>query len=123
MDCNPDIPPTQSYTGFIILYHVAGENETDEDVETLLDGVATRLVEEGVPAEAMNIQISRGDSPQEEIVAAAEDHDAVVMGESDPSVVTFLFGMTAQKVAKQFLGPVFVVQRGAQDDVEDTDDE
>jgi nucleotide-binding universal stress UspA family protein len=96
----------------ITLYHVAGENETDEDVQTLLDAVASRLMAEGVPEAAIDTQIERGGNSQEMIVDAAADYDTIIMGESDPSVSTFLFGMTADQVAKQFLGPVFVVQHG-----------
>jgi nucleotide-binding universal stress UspA family protein len=107
----------------VTLYHVAEEDETDADVETLLDGVAAQLSDEGIPSDAIDIQVSRGGSPQEMIVDASDDYDALVMGESDPSVTTFLFGMTADQVAKQFLGPVFVVQHGELDDVEATDDE
>jgi nucleotide-binding universal stress UspA family protein len=107
----------------VTLYHVAEEDETDADVETLLDRVAAQLSDEGIPPDAIDIQVSRGGSPQEMIVDASDDYDALVMGESDPSVTTFLFGMTADQVAKQFLGPVFVVQHGELDDVEATDDE
>ncbi|MFD1599955.1 universal stress protein [Halobellus rarus] len=107
----------------VTLYHVAGEDETDADMETLLDGVATRLSEDGVSSDAIDIQISREGSPQEMIVDTSDNYDAVVMGESDPSVTTFLFGMTADQVAKQFLGPVFVIQHGELDDAEETDTE
>ena len=105
----------------VTLYHVAGEDETDADVETLLDGVVTRLSDEGIAADAIDIQISRGGTPQELIVDASENYDTIVMGESDPSVTTFLFGMTADQVAKQFLGPVFVIQRRELNDVKETD--
>ena len=94
----------------VTLYHVAEADESDEDVETLLDGIVTRLFEEGVSPELIETQIARGDDAQELILGAADDNDAIVMGESDPSVTTFLFGMTADQVAKQFLGPVFVIQ-------------
>ena len=107
----------------ITLYHIAEENETDEDVEMLLDGIATRLSEGGVPSEVIDIDISRGGKPQETIADAADDYDAIVMGESDPSVATFLFGMTADQVAKQFLGPVFVIQHGEPDEKETDDKE
>jgi hypothetical protein len=33
------------------------------------------------------------------------------MGETDPSLATFVFGMPADQVADRFLGPVLVVQR------------
>lgn len=107
----------------ITLYHVAEEDETDEDVETLLDAVATRLSEEGISSDAIDTRIEREVDPQGMIVDAADDYDAVVMGESDPSVTTFLFGMTADQVAKQFLGPVFVIQHEELDDDEETDEE
>ncbi|MDQ2056370.1 universal stress protein [Halobellus sp. H-GB7] len=107
----------------ITLYHVAEEDETDADVETLLDGVATRLSDEGLSSDAIDIQISREGTPQEMIVDVSDSYDAIVMGESDPSVSTFLFGMTANQVAKQFLGPVFVIQHGELDDAEETDNE
>lgn len=94
----------------VTLYHVAEEDETDEDVETLLGGIASRLSEEGVSSDLIDTQLSRGDDPQELIVDTADDYDAIVMGESDPSVTTFLFGMTADQIAKQFLGPIFVIQ-------------
>jgi nucleotide-binding universal stress UspA family protein len=96
----------------ITLYHVAAEDETDEDVETLLDGVASRLSEAGVPRDTIDIEVARGGDPEVMIVEASEEYDAIVMGESDPSVATFIFGMTADKVAGQFLGPVFVIQHG-----------
>ena len=99
----------------VTLYHIAEEDETDEDVETLLDGVATRLSEEGVSPESVDIRISRGDDSQGMIVETADDYDAIVMGESDPSVTTFLFGMSADQVAKQFLGPIFVIQHETPD--------
>jgi nucleotide-binding universal stress UspA family protein len=102
----------------ITLYHVAGEDETDEDVETLLDGVANRLSDEGVPPDAIDVEVARGGDPGEMIVEASEDYDAIVMGESDPSVATFVFGMTADNVAAQFLGPVFVIQHGSPEDDE-----
>jgi nucleotide-binding universal stress UspA family protein len=106
----------------VTLYHVAEEDETDADVETLLDGVSTRLSDEGVPSDAIDIQIPREGTPQEMIVDASDNYDAIVMGESDPSVTTLLFGMTADQVAKQFLGPVFVIQHGELDDAGGTDD-
>ena len=104
----------------VTLYHIAEADETDADVETLLDGIAARLADEGISPDAVDIQVSREGSPQEMIVDASDDYDAIVMGESDPSVTTFLFGMTADQVAKQFLGPVFVVQHEELDDADES---
>jgi hypothetical protein len=105
----------------VTLYHVAAEDESDADVETLLDGIATRLSEEGMRSDSVDIEVARGGDPQEVIVDATTDYDAVVMGESDPSVTTLLFGMRADQVARQFLGPVLVVQHETLDEETDTD--
>ena len=95
----------------VTLYHVAGKDETDADIETLLDGLADRLVELGMDRGAIGTRIHRDGKPLEAIVRVAEEYDAVVMGESDPSIATYVFGMPAEKVAERFLGPVLVVQR------------
>ena len=104
----------------VTLYHVADEDEPDADVETLLDGIADRLSQDGVSDDLIDTEITRGDDTRERIVEAADDYDAIVMGESDPSVTTFLFGMSADQVASQFLGPVFVIQHAEPDDDEET---
>ncbi|MDR5674314.1 universal stress protein [Halalkaliarchaeum sp. AArc-GB] len=95
----------------VTLFHLAAEDETDEDVQTLLDGVADRLVELGMDERAIRTRIGRGTDPKQAIADAADEYDAIVMGESDPSIATFVFGMRAKQVAERFLGPVIVVQR------------
>jgi len=102
----------------ITLYHLAAADETDADVETLLDAVRTRLVEQGVDADSIATEVARGDEPLDLIAEAGSDYDAIVMGESDPSVTTLLFGMRAEQVAKQFLGPVLVIQHEPTEEAE-----
>jgi len=95
----------------VTLYHVADEAETDQDVQTLLDGATQRLTDLGMDAASIETRIEREQDALDAIVDSAEAYDAVVMGESDPSLVTFVFGMPAAQVADRFLGPVLVVQR------------
>jgi len=95
----------------VTLFHVAAEGETDEDAETLLDGVTARLVERGIDEDALDVRLGEKQRPMDAIVDAADEFDAVVMGESDPSLATFVFGLRSEQVAEQFLGPVLVVQR------------
>lgn len=114
------------FAGFgvdVTLFHLAHEDETDEDVKTLLDGVQARLEERGIDPDGINTWTDRGDDPMEAISAAAEEFDAVVMGESDPSLATFVFGMRAKQVADRFLGPVVVVQREKPSAKQSTGDE
>jgi hypothetical protein len=95
----------------ITLYHVAADAESDADAETLLSGLADQIVDSGVDPDAVSTRVERDAGPQQAIVAAADEFDAVVMGESDPSIETLVFGMRADRVAEAFLGPVVVVQR------------
>jgi len=95
----------------VTLYHVAGPDETDEDVGTLLDGMVSRLEALGMDASTIETRVERDRGPLDAITDAADAFDVVVMGESDPSLTTFVFGMPADQVADRFLGPVLVVQR------------
>jgi nucleotide-binding universal stress UspA family protein len=102
----------------VTLYHVSEEAETDEDVATLLDGLADRLEDQGMDASRIETRVGRGQAALDAIVDAADAFDVVVMGESDPSLATFVFGMPADQVADRFLGPVLVVQREPSEETE-----
>jgi nucleotide-binding universal stress UspA family protein len=103
----------------VTLYHVAEADETDDDIGPLLDGMADRLAELGVDTSAIETRVERDEDPLDAIVDAAEAFDVVVMGETDPSLSTFVFGMPADQVADRFLGPILVVQR--EPSADDTD--
>ena len=105
----------------VTLFHVTDEDETTEDAETLLEGIVARLTEEGMDAEALDTRIARDVSPRDAIAEVADEFDAIVMGESDPSLITFVFGMRAEQVADRFLGPVLIVQREKPADEEPQD--
>lgn len=95
----------------VTLYHVAETDETDEDAGTLLDGVIDRLQDLGIDASRIETKIERERDALDAIADEADAFDTIVMGETDPSLVTFVFGMPADQVAERFLGPVLVVQR------------
>jgi len=103
----------------VTLYHVADPVETDEDVGTLLDGMVDRLERLGVDASTIETRVERDQEAFDAIVDAADAFDVVVMGETDPSLTTFVFGMPADQVAGRFLGPVLVVQRGPPGEMEE----
>ncbi|MFA9516441.1 universal stress protein [Halopenitus sp. H-Gu1] len=100
----------------VVLYHVRGESEDDADVETLLDDVLTRLVDYGLSPSSIDTIIDAASEPMAKLSDRAESYDAVVMGETDPSVTTFVFGMPSDQIAERFLGPVLVVQRPRPDE-------
>lgn len=95
----------------VTLYHVATDDETDEDAKTLLDGLVGRLESLELDPAQIETRVDRKQDAFDAIVDAAADVDVVVMGETDPSLATFVFGMPADQLAERFFGPVFVVQR------------
>ena len=100
----------------ITLYHVTEEDESNEDAQMLLDGLVSKLADGGIDRERVTLTVQHGDDALDAITDTAEFFDIVVMGESDPSIATFVFGMPAEKVADRFFGPVFIVQRERSDD-------
>ncbi|ELZ40675.1 UspA domain-containing protein [Halorubrum saccharovorum DSM 1137] len=95
----------------VTLYHALGDGETPDDGKSFLNGVRADLVERGMAPDRIETLVEDADVPIDAIAGRAESHDAVVMGETDPSVTTFVFGMPSEQVAERFLGPVLVVQR------------
>ena len=103
----------------VTLYHVVEAEETDEDVGTFLDGIVDRLGDLGMETSTITTRVERDQDALDAIADAADGFDAVVMGESDPSLATFVFGLPADQVADRFLGPVLVVQREPPRETED----
>ncbi|WP_435073860.1 universal stress protein [Halorubrum sp. HHNYT27] len=95
----------------VTLYHAPGDGESPDDGESFLNGVKSDLVERGIAPDRIATLVEDASVPIDLIAARAESYDAVVMGETDPSVTTFVFGMPSKQVAERFLGPVLVVQR------------
>ncbi len=78
-----------------------------ESGRALLDTAATTLRDEGVD---VRTELAVEGGPLESLLAAAVDHDAIVMGERAPSLRTLVFGDDADRVAAASVGPVIVVR-------------
>jgi nucleotide-binding universal stress UspA family protein len=98
----------------VTLFHVAEDDEVTPEGQSLVDDGAGRLRELGVAD--VETTVTTAETPRRAIAMAAADHDAVVMGESEPSLRSFLFGEAAEQVAAQSLGPVVVVRRSRKDE-------
>ncbi|MDZ7731114.1 MAG: hypothetical protein U5K37_09615 [Natrialbaceae archaeon] len=92
-----------------------GEQPT-ETTDELVENLTQSLVDAGIDRNRIEHQIEPSSDAFEDIAKIAEGHDVVVMGETDPSIATYIFGMPADSVADRFLGPVLVVQRPRQAD-------
>lgn len=80
---------------------------TGEGSAVRLEDAAGRLREAGIETETRTAE----GRPFDALVGAVPSHDAVVIGESAPSLASLVFGETADRVAAASVGPVLVVQR------------
>lgn len=95
----------------LTLFHVSDAEETGADIESMLAELESALADAGIGRDNVETRVEMGDRPLDLIAEVAEGHDLVVMGETDPSIATYVFGLPQDQLAAQFLGPVLVVQR------------
>ncbi|MFP4529996.1 MAG: universal stress protein [Halodesulfurarchaeum sp.] len=95
----------------LTLFHVSDDEETPADIEAMLAELESALAEAGIERDNVETRIETGDQPLNLIAEVAEEYDLIVMGETDPSLVTYVFGLPQDQLAAEFLGPVLVVQR------------
>ena len=107
----------------VTLFGIAGEAKADA-ARRGLDAARTTLADAGID---VGMRFSKTDDPLDAITDArkvellgnaAIDHDAVVMGERAPSLQSFLFGDESRRLAAESVGPVLVVRREPEPDLE-----
>jgi len=98
-------------TTTITLFHVSGEDEEEGEADLLLRGARARLVSAGVPPGSIDLRTERSEEPAATILAATEEADAVVIGETKPSLRTMVFGDVPMRIVEEALCPVIVVRR------------
>lgn len=108
----------QDGTQEITLFHVAetadddGEDEDPDTVREMLLEAREKMVADGFDPDMVDVSVVVSDSHDAEILAKAEEYDAVVMGEAHPDGVReWIFGTLADTIADQTGDPVFIVRR------------
>lgn len=96
----------------ITLHYAANEGEaTDESAgERVLSGVSTTLEEAGVAPERISQVVEPATDPETTIIDRASDHDLIIIGEDEPSILNWIFGEMSERIAEETLAPVLVVQ-------------
>jgi nucleotide-binding universal stress UspA family protein len=81
--------------------------EAAEASDDRLETAANRLREAGIDTDTS----SATGSPFDALLEAVPGHDAIIIGESAPSLRSLVFGDDAERVAAASVGPVLVVRR------------
>lgn len=93
----------------VTLLHVAKDEEARLQAEEHLAIVAVHLAKHGIDRQRTELRVVDG-RPTDVILAAAEDHDLLVIGESRPSIRNRIFRDRAERLARRSLDPVLVIR-------------
>lgn len=94
----------------VTLYHAVTPGEDPTESEFILRGAADRMSEESIDRDRITWEQSETESPVSEIVSLAEEHDVVVIGETEPSLRERILGDVPTRIIDQTGRPVFVIR-------------
>jgi nucleotide-binding universal stress UspA family protein len=94
----------------VTLFHAAEGDEDPGVGDLVLDSAADELVEAGIDADRIEKVNVTTESPVDEIVDAAANHDVVVIGETEPSLVERVLGDVPSEIIERSGRPVLVVR-------------
>lgn len=80
------------------------------DAEAAVADARETLLDRGVDADAIATETSTSDRPVADIVERSNEFDAIVMGESEQSLSSLLFGDDSERVAEGAIAPVLLVR-------------
>lgn len=107
----------------VTLLHVTEPDESSEAASVMLRGAADTLREAGVDADRIETLTLESETPVDDIVAAADNHDVLVIGETEPSLIEHIIGDVPGELIERTRRPVLVVRKLTADDVEEDEGE
>ena len=103
--------PAQGEATEVTLLHVLGAEETVAGTrQEVLEPMADLLAGHGVDPDRLRLETDQAEAPGAHIVDRAADYDAVVLGETEPSVREILFGTVPEQIVEATSVPVIVVR-------------
>jgi nucleotide-binding universal stress UspA family protein len=95
----------------VTLFHATDGGADPEEGETVLQAATDRLVDAGVDPDRIDRELAESGTARERIVAMAEDHDLVVLGETKPSLRERILGPALRPILEDIDRPAVVVRR------------
>jgi nucleotide-binding universal stress UspA family protein len=97
----------------VTLLHVLEDEESDvASREEVLQPAADLMTEEGIDPSRLRLETGTTEDPASTIVDLAAGYDAVVLGETKPSVQEILFGSVPERIVESVQVPVIMVRHG-----------
>lgn len=93
----------------VTLLHVVTDDEDRERGVNSLETAAAKLADHDVDRDRIETVVVDG-RPIDTVLAAAADHDLLVIGESRPSIRGHIFRDRAERIARRTVDPVLVIR-------------
>jgi hypothetical protein len=94
----------------ITLFHSVTEGADPSQGEFILRGAVDRLAEAGISRDRLHWDLSESGDTQGEIVARADEHDLVILGETEPSLRDRIIGTVLSPILDSIDAPAIVVR-------------
>lgn len=94
----------------VTLFHSVAESADPSRGEYILRGAADRLAEAGVDRERVTWELSTTGDAKSGILDFAEDHDLVILGETEPSLKDRIIGTVLTPILDELEQPAIIVR-------------
>jgi len=93
----------------VTLFHATDDADPEGHGDQLLDSAVDHLIESGIDSDRIDRQLSE-DEAVTGILAAGDESDVLLIGETEPSLRDRIFGRVPSQILEDADGPVFVVR-------------
>lgn len=100
----------------VTLFHATEADEDPEAAELLLRGAADKLHAAGVESDRIETVNAESASPVDDIVDAAANHDVLIIGETEPTLIEHIVGDVPSRIIDRTKRPVLVVRKPTTDE-------
>lgn len=94
----------------VTLFHSVPAGDDSNQGEYILRGAADRLREVGIDEERVSWELSTAGDVESEILTLADDHDLVILGETEPSLRDRIIGTTLTPILDKLSRPAIIVR-------------
>jgi nucleotide-binding universal stress UspA family protein len=95
----------------VTLLHATEPDEDSEAGEVMLRGARDELLDAGVDADRVDRVTFESDTPVDDIVDVTANHDVLVIGESEPSLIERVIGDVPSQLIDRTERPVMIVRK------------
>jgi nucleotide-binding universal stress UspA family protein len=94
----------------VTLFHSVPAGHDSSEGEYILRGAADRLREEGIDEQRVTWELAEGGEVETAILSVADDHDLIILGETEPSLRERIIGTALTPILDGLSQPAIIVR-------------